>query len=46
MAEMAPDLALNVCAMGISLHVWQRVFLHGLDSPLGLSCLGVTFALL
>ena len=43
MAEMAPDLALNVCAMGISLHVWQRVFLHGLDFPLRLSCLGMTF---
>jgi len=37
MAEMAPDLALNVCAMVISL--------HGLDSHVGLPCLGVTFAL-
>jgi len=44
-AEMVPDLDLNVCAMCINLHVWQRALLHGLDSPVGLSCLGVTFAL-
>jgi len=43
-AKIAPYIALNACAMGISLRVWQRVFLNGLDSPLGHSCLGVTFA--
>jgi len=42
---MSSDFDLNVCAIGINLHVWQRDALHGLDSPLGLSCLGLTFAL-
>ena len=32
MAELAIDLDLNVCAMGINLHVWQRALLHGIDS--------------
>jgi len=32
------------CAMGIGLHVWKRGFLQGLDPPLELSCMGVTFA--
>jgi len=27
------------------MHVWQRDVLHGLNSPLGLSCLGLTIAL-
>jgi len=44
MAELATYLDLNVCAKSINLHVWQRALLHGLDSPVGLSCLGVTFA--
>jgi len=42
---MASDFDLNVCAIGINLHFWQRDVLHGLDSPLGLSYLGLTFAL-
>ena len=39
---MAPDFDLNVCAIGINLYVLQRDVLHGIDSPLGMSCLGLT----